>query len=169
MKKTTNDKRHTYDYPQQGGRSVRHLVAGTHQWGEYVASWPRNGPGVIWFDGYKDNTQTDNDEKIDPTMIQIVEGDLINDANKAQRIADADNEYQNLKDKSLGRMKPVGGRARPQRDAKRKANIGLKSYNAWCKNPGSSRHSRVGQAYTCPGFDTWKGTFSTNTLTDRCL
>ena len=93
---------------------------------------------------YKDNTQTDDDEEIEPTKIEIVEGDLINDANKAQRIADAYKEYQALKDKSLGRMKPV-------RDAKRKANIGLKSYNAWCKNPGS-RHSRVGEEYTCPGF-----------------
>ena len=168
MKMTNKDNTQTCDNTQEGGGSVRHLVAGTHQWEEYVASWPRNGPGVIWFDGYKDNTKTDDDEKIDPTMIQIVEGDLINDVNKAQRISDADKEYQDLKDKSLGRMKPVGGRARPQRDAKRKANIGLKSYNAWCKNPGS-RHSRVGQQYTCPGFDTWKGTFTTDTLTDRCI
>ena len=146
---------------------MRHLVAGTHQWGEYVASWPRNGPGVIWFDGYNDNTQTDDDEKIDPTMIQIVEGDLINDANKAQRIADADKQYQDIKDASLELMKPMGGQARPQRAAKRKANIGLKSYHAWSSN--RARHSRVGVEYTCPGFDTWKGTFTTDKLTDRCI
>jgi hypothetical protein len=145
----------------KGEGSVRHLVAGTHTWGEYIASWPRNGPGVVWFDGYKDGY-------LNPTRIHIVDGDLINDSNKVQRIADADKVYRDLKDKSVGRMKPVGGRARPQRDAKRKANIGLKSYNAWCKNPGS-RHSRVGQQYTCPGFDTWKGTFTTDTLTDRCI
>jgi len=145
MKKTTNDKRHTYDSPQQGGRSVRHLVAGTHQhkpiWNE---RWPRNGPGSIWM-----SDDSDDDELTEPVQIHIRGEDLIDAHGHDQQMANAEQAYQTVKDRSAERMNQTG---RPRRAAKDKANLGLKVYKAWCKGT-TAKSARKGPNHQCTVTD----------------